>query len=1124
MMQSEALKYRIGVDVGDRSVGLAAIEFDDAGYPIKKLALVTYRHDGGLDPTQNKSPKSRKETAGVARRVRRMRRRRVQRLKKLDATLTSLGYPVPAVEEPQTYQAWFSRAKLTSQKIDNEVELAEHLVRALRHMARHRGWRNPWWRLSQLDQAPVPSVTMLENLEQARLRWPDYITDNTTVGEIGALAASKDVLLRPRTSDKRKNGLHHQGQKALLDSRVRQEDLLAEVKKMWAVQGLPQGHYHVLVEALFDQMRPHVPAQNVGRDPLPGRGNLPRAPRACLEFTEFRIRQAVRNLRVRQGSQAIELSIGQYMAAVNYLMNFSEAEPPTWGDVAEAIGVEPHALIAPVIDDVRLNKAPYDHSSFVLLKALPKSSQVVKWWQTADVSLRSLLIMLLSDPTEFSVEAADECGLSAVFESWPEKEREKLEGLDFESGRAAYSVQSLTDLNSYMAEHQTDLHTARKAVFGVDDSWQPPRENLHEPTGQPAVDRVLTIVRRFVLACERKWGRPDRIVIEHARTGLMGPTQRAEVLREIARNRTENDRVRQELRDSGELESPTRADVRRHRIVQNQGCKCLYCGAMITTKTAELDHIVPRAGGGSSRVDNLVAVCRGCNADKGRVPFAVWAARTTRSGVSLEEALGRLWEFDKVGVFKGVSGRRLKEQIARRLKQKEEDPPIDERSLESTAYSAVSVRHRLETYFNAGTARSGGDRVHIDVYSGSLTRQSRRAGQIDEQILLRGQEEKNRFDVRHHAIDAAVMTLLNPSVARTLEQRRLLLTERRYSSRDNDWKDFTGLDSPSQQKFHQWKETCQALADVLGEAISEDSIPVINPLRLTPANGSVHKDTLLGLEYKLVGDEWSAGDIDKVADPYLYLALQEQLGKQKVLEADSNRYLRTERGHQLTAQEQVVIFPEKAASILAGTGAVKIGDSLHHARLYAWHGKKGIEVGMLRVFGAEFPWLFKLYGTRDALRVPIHAGSQSYRDLQGTVRKQIEAGKAQEIGWITQGDELEIEVDSFVDGSDKFAQFLRIIPESRWKVDGLPMSRQLRLRPLLLSYEELPQGIYTDEELALVQEILEKGAIVSAGGVLSAHGTKVIRRNHLGFPRWRENGAVPVSLDIERRAQEVLGA
>ena len=165
---SEHTKYRIGIDVGDRSVGLAAIEFDDDGFPLSNLAMVTYRHDGGLDPTTNKSPKSRKETRGVALRTMRMRRRKKSRLKDLDKTLRALGYVVPACEEPQTYEAWKSRALLATTKVEGAQELGEHLVRAVRHMARHRGWRNPWWTFNQLEIASTaPSDTFANIRERA---------------------------------------------------------------------------------------------------------------------------------------------------------------------------------------------------------------------------------------------------------------------------------------------------------------------------------------------------------------------------------------------------------------------------------------------------------------------------------------------------------------------------------------------------------------------------------------------------------------------------------------------------------------------------------------------------------------------------------------------------------------------------------------------------------------------------------------------------------------------------------------------------------------------------------------------------------------------------------------------
>ncbi|GGH64493.1 type II CRISPR RNA-guided endonuclease Cas9 [Rothia aerolata] len=1124
------MKYRIGIDVGDRSVGLAAIEFDDVGFPIQKLALVTYRHDGGLDPTTGKNPQSRKATAGVARRTRRMRKQRRKRLNKLDSVLKHLGYPVPDQEEPQTYEAWHSRALLTGKKLENEAELQEHLVRAIRHIARHRGWRNPWWRFHQLQNAPVPSPSMLKMIEAADERWPGRVPHDATVGELGALVAEPSTLLRPRTYDAKKhpNTLNNKGESAVLSEKVRQEDLYAEVKKIWARQHLPEDHFLPIVEALFNQVRPYVPQENVGKDPLPGQTKKNRAVKSSLEFTEFRIVQAVANLTVIDRGGKRLLKDDEFDKAVHYLVNFSEEAAPTWGDVAEEIGVPANRLITPEIDGVKLNSAPFDRSSQKILNSkLRKNSEVLKWWDTADWEQRSELIRFLSDATDETIISAEQSGLSDIYEAWPENEREILEGLDFEPGRAAYSTDSLIKLTAYMREHHVGLHEARKEVFNVPDTWQPPRESLDSNTGQPTVDRVLSIVRKFVLACERKWGAPEKIIVEHVRTGLMGPAARYEILREIAKNRNNNDRVRQELIDGG-FSAPTRADIRRYRIVQNQDCRCLYCGTTVTVETAELDHIVPRAGGGSSRVDNLVAVCRTCNSEKGKIPFAQWANSSKRSGVSVEEAVERLWSFDKVGVFKGVSGKRLKQQIARRLRQTEEDEPIDERSLASTSYAAVELRQRLETYFNKGKAYGEESWFSVDVYSGSMTRGSRRAGGIDERLLLRGQRDKNRFDVRHHAIDAAVLTLLNRSVARTLEQRKLMQEEARLGSRDTGWKDFQGLGITAVQKFKEWRKTCLVLSDILAEAIEADQIPVITPLRLTPKNGSVHKDTISAMGRKFLGEAWSKDEIQRVQDPELYLLLLDELGKARGLEADEERSCTLPTGSQLSADSEVLVFPEKAASILVGTGAAKIGDSLHHARLYAWKDKKGkLNIGMLRVFGAELPWLMRISGNKDALTAPIHRGAQSYRDMQDKTRKAIEAGLAQEIGWITQGDEIEISPEEFSKLGGELGEFLKILPETRWRIDGFYDAGRLRVRPILLSQEDLPNTVYAQElskeQFSLLELALTRGLLPSLSNVFEQNSTKVIRRNSLGIPRWKSNGFLPVSLDIARVANEKLG-
>ena len=299
----------------------------------------------------------------------------------------------------------------------------------------------------------------------------------------------------------------------------------------------------------------------------------------------------------------------------------------------------------------------------------------------------------------------------------------------------------------------------------------------------------------------------------------------------------------------------------------------------------------------------------------------------------------------------------------------------------------------------------------------------------------------------------------------------------------------------------------------------------MNPLRLRPQNGSVHLDTVDGVLERTIGDAWTVDQVHRIVNPQIYLAFAGYLGNQKALDPDSSRVLALNDGRKLTAEDVIYVFPEKAASILTPRGVVKIGESVHHVRLYAWKNRKGkAEVGMLRVFGAEFPWLMRESGVKDVLRVPIHTGSQSYRDLSFTVRKNIEKGEAAEIGWLTQNEELEFNPESYLQegGKDKLAKFLAFLPETRWRVDGFPMPDKLRIRPALLSREEIPEGVFRTEEQSLLEEALTKGLIIATKGLLSLPDVKVLRRNNLGIPRWRGSSYRPVSLDIQRAALAAL--
>ena len=59
--------------------------------------------------------------------------------------------------------------------------------------------------------------------------------------------------------------------------------------------------------------------------------------------------------------------------------------------------------------------------------------------------------------------------------------------------------------------------------------------------------------------------------------------------------------------------------------------QCSYCARVLDIVTAEADHIVPLARGGSNGIENIAVSCRPCNISKNSAPLDVWLKRTGRN-------------------------------------------------------------------------------------------------------------------------------------------------------------------------------------------------------------------------------------------------------------------------------------------------------------------------------------------------------------------------------------------------------------------------------------------------------------------------------------------------------------
>src|SRR5699024_9842057 len=124
--------------------------------------------------------------------------------------------------------------------------------------------------------------------------------------------------------------------------------------------------------------------------------------------------------------------------------------------------------------------------------------------------------------------------------------------------------------------------------------------------------------------------------------------------------------------------------------------------------TAEMDHIVPRKGPGSTNTrTNLAAVCVSCNRSKSSLPFAAWVAHGSRPGVSLSEAVERTKHWKRDNGQSSKSWMAYLKEVRDRLERTEEDPEIDARSMESVAWMANELRDRIAAHFKGENSSTG---------------------------------------------------------------------------------------------------------------------------------------------------------------------------------------------------------------------------------------------------------------------------------------------------------------------------------------------------------------------------------------------------------------------------------
>ena len=93
----------------------------------------------------------------------------------------------------------------------------------------------------------------------------------------------------------------------------------------------------------------------------------------------------------------------------------------------------------------------------------------------------------------------------------------------------------------------------------------------------------------------------------------------------------------------------------RQSIFESWEWKCAYCEKDLDTKSATIDHIVPKFKGGHNVKSNMVCSCSKCNRSKGSVLLEDWY--NSSNSYYSEERLGKIkhWIEDNSAPIKLVS-------------------------------------------------------------------------------------------------------------------------------------------------------------------------------------------------------------------------------------------------------------------------------------------------------------------------------------------------------------------------------------------------------------------------------------------------------------------------------------
>ena len=829
--------YRLGLDIGTASVGWCVVETDEYGEPKHIVAMGSRIFDKAEKKDQNgskaKSPAVGRRTARGARRRLRRRGYRIARAKMI--FLKHGVIPNAGDRDVNTLRAEGLDKKLTP----------EEFAAVLMLLIKRRGFQSTS-KAQEGDEDKKLKKALDENA--ALMAAKGY----RTVGEMLAAECTQKVV----GEDGKERTIYRTRNKDGDYARcVKREAIRDEAEKLFEAQ---KGFGNALA---IDEVRDailDVLMRQVGFDEGPGKGSpysaeykvgrctlIPeeeRAPKCSVTFEKFVMLQKVNHLRVVSNGKVRALTPEEREKVL------AVAEKNVRTDYKRL-----RKLLCLAEDDRFFGLRYYDKKK--------KKEDVAGAEKKAFVSFeRSREILNRLSEEHRNDEIADGAAYVLSHAKSDDKRRALFASREETKCLTEEEAEALLSLNGSKFGHISvkaakaliphlragarydeacraegfDINAARETERGDLLKWDALTDETDDITS-PVVRRAVSQTIKVLNAVIRKYGAPLAVNVELARDMSNSAKKREEIEKEQSENKKRNDTIRDSIRkEYGHTPTKERVDI--YKLYEEQCGKCPYSGTSIDKSRlyesgyVEVDHILPYSRSFDDGFNNKVLVKTKENREKGsRTPFE-WLFTTDR------------WNrfFDDVCVMYANNAKKKANLLREEIDENERKAS----ALNDTRYICRFMLGLIDEHLRFAEGRMGSKRTVA--VKGMMTAALRRRWGIGK--------VREDGDI-HHAVDAAVIACVTPSVVNKLsvaykaEQEEEKTEKKRSVFIAEPYRGFSEeLAARCLPDAEQMRERLLSLGQ--GEEEANEAKPVfVSRVPTRKATGSLHKDTLTSLKY-----------------------------------------------------------------------------------------------------------------------------------------------------------------------------------------------------------------------------------------------------------------------------------